>query len=205
VQPPPGIRALATCLIATLLCSCVGTSLKQTWKSSDYHGAIGKVAAVAIEDRGDVRQAFENRFVSELQKHGTSAFATGDILSQAEIKADRTAAAARLRAAGADTVLVVRMVDSSSSYGAAWLKAGGPGPAGSDDWSDYYHADMGSSYGSLKQTTAIETSLFDLKTGKRLWSGLTETVTGERTDRVAEADKVVAKVVGAMRKDGMIR
>lgn len=159
---------------------------------------------MAIDDRSDVRQAFENRFVSELQKHGTSAFATANILSQTEIKADRSAAAARLQANGADAVLVVRLVDSSFSYGEAWLTPG-PNPASTDGWADYYHADMASSYSSLKQTARLETSLFDLKTAKRIWSGLTETATTETTDRMAEADKVVAKVVNAMRRDGMIK
>jgi hypothetical protein len=65
--------------------------------------------------------------------------------------------------------------------------------------------DMSSTYGSLKQKTRIETGLFDLKTAKPIWSGLTETVTAYDTDRVAEADKIVAKVLGAMRKDGVIR
>ena len=158
---------------------------------------------VAIDDRVEVRQVFENQFVSELQKQGTSAFAVVGVLSLAEIQADRSAAAARLRAAGADTVLVARLVDSSYSYGVARAGTGGPGPASSDAWSDYYHADMAPTYGTLRRTSRIDTSLFDLKTGKRIWSGLTETVTTEMSDRMAQVDKVVAKVVGAMRKDGI--
>ncbi len=200
------IRHLAPCLVAALLCSCVGTSLKQTWKSPDYRGGpVGKVAAVAVDERGDVRRAFENRFVSQLQKQGTPAVPTYNLLSLAEIKADKSAAAERLRAAGADTVLIVRLVDSSFSYGETRLDSAPWRPY--DSWYGYYtvaFAGMGTTYGSLKQKVRLETSLFDLKTSKPIWSGLTDTVTAYDTDRVAEIDKIVAKVLGAMRKDGVI-
>jgi len=200
------IRHLALCLLAALLASCASTSLKQTWKSPDYHsGPVSKVAAVAVEDRGDVRRAFENRFVSQLEKQGTPAVASYSLLSLAEIKADKAAAAERLHAAGADTVLILRMVESSYSYGETRLDASTWRPY--DSWYGYYavaFGGMSSTYASFKQKVRLETSLFDLKTSKPIWSGLTDTVTEYDTDRVAEADKVVAKVLAAMRKDGVI-
>ena len=64
---------------------------------------------------------------------------------------------------------------------------------------------MSPTYGSLKQDVYLETALYDLKTEKRLWSGLSKTVIKEFTDRVAEMDPLVAKIVSAMRKDGVIR
>jgi len=191
-----------------LLCSCVGTSLKETWKSPDYHnGPVGKIAAIAVDDRGELRRGFENRFVAQLKKRGASALTTYDLLSLPEIKAEKTAATERLRAAGADTVLVIHLVDSGTSYGES-RRAGAPGyssEAGS--WYDFYDvafAGIGTSYGSYKQTARLETSLFDFRTEKRIWSALTDTVAEQTTDRVAEMDKIVAKVLSAMSKDGMI-
>jgi len=199
------IRHLVIYLLAALLCSCASTSLKQTWKSPEYQkGPVNKVAAVAVDDRGMVRQAFENRFVSQLEKHGTSALTTFNLLSPAEIKADKAAAVERLQAAGADSVLIVRLVDSAFSYSEVHVGNSNWGPY--DTWYDYFALayGIGPSYGSLEQTTCLETSLFELKSGKRIWSGLTDTVSKYNTDRVAEIDKVVAKVIGAMRKDGII-
>jgi hypothetical protein len=57
----------------------------------------------------------------------------------------------------------------------------------------------------MKQDIYLDSSLFDLKTGQRLWSALTSTVLKENADRLVVADSLVAKVVGAMRKDGLIR
>ena len=198
-------RSFALCLLAALLSSCVGTSLKQTWKSPDYHnGPVSNIAALAVDDRGYVRSAFESRFVLELRKHGISSFTTFDLLSLPDIKSDKAATAERLRAAGADTLLILRLVDSSVSYREVHVDRGPLGPY--NTWYDYYAMAYGisQSYGNLKQNTLLETSIFDLKTNKRIWSGLTETVTAYDTDRVTEMDKVVAKVVAAMNKDGII-
>ena len=199
------IRAFAIYLSAALLCSCASTSLKQTWKSSEYQkGPVRKVAAVAVDERGMVRQAFENRFVAQLEKSGTRALTTFNLLSPAEIMADKAAAVERLQAAGADAVLVVRLVDSAFSYTEVHVGNSDWGPY--DTWYDYFALayGIGPSYGSLEQKTRLETSVFELKTGKRIWSGLTDTVSKYNTDRVAEIDKVVAKVLAAMRKDGII-
>jgi hypothetical protein len=205
-------RSLSLCALAALLCSCAATSLKKTWKAPDCQKPVGKLAVLAIDDRGLVRQGFENRFVAQLTKAGASALVTYDLLTLAEIKQDKRAAADRFRLSGAEAILILRLVDSSSSYRES--RAGNeryvPVLTGVDSvgWYDYYSVgfmDMSSTYGTLKQTVYLETSLYDLKTEKRLWSGLTETVVRENMDRVAEMDPLVEKFVAAMLKDGVIR
>jgi hypothetical protein len=203
---------LALCALATLLCSCAATSVKKTWKSPDCQQPVGKIAVLTIEDRGLVRQGFENRFVSQLTKAGASALVTYDLLSLQEIKADKRAAAERFRASGADAILILRVVDVASSYRES--RAGDERYASvvtginSMGWYDYYSVgfiDMSTTYGTLKQTVYLETSLYDLKTEKRLWSAVTRTVVREDMDRVAEMDPLVEKIVVAMRTDGVIR
>src|SRR6516162_9460747 len=96
------LRLPATCLLIPLLCSCTGTSLKNTWKSPDFKGEpLTKIAALAVEDRGLVRQGFENRFVKQLKQGGATAITTFDLLSLTDISADKPAAAERFRSAGA--------------------------------------------------------------------------------------------------------
>jgi hypothetical protein len=205
-------RSLSLCALAALLCSCAATSLKKTWKAPDCQQPVGKIAVLAIDDRGLVRQGFENRFVAQLTKAGAPAVVTYDLLTLAEIKQDKRAAADRFRLSGAEAILILRLTDISSSYRES--RAGNeryvPVLTGVDSlgWYDYYSVgfmDMSSTYGTLKQTVYLETSLYDLKTEKRLWSGLTETVVRENMDRVAEMDPLVEKFVAAMLKDGVIR
>jgi len=206
------LRALAGCVLATLLCSCAATSVKQTWKSPNYNGGpFTKLAVLAVDERGDVRQAFENRLARQLQKQGASVIRTYEVLSLSEINRDKPAAAEHLRSEGVKAVVIMRLRDLESFY-----RESRPGPERyaevitgweAGPWYDYYsvaYMDMSPTYGNLKQKVYLETSLFDLKTSKRLWSGLTETVVTETMDRVAEMDPIVAKVVAAMHKDRMV-
>ena len=117
-----------------------------------------------------------------------------------------------LRASGAEALLILRLMDVASSYRESRGGTGRYTPwlTGIDGmaWHDYYCAgfvDMNPTYGTLKQAVYLETSLYDLRTEKRLWSGLTQTVVKEDMDRVAEMDPLVEKIVVAMRKDGVIR
>jgi hypothetical protein len=59
-------------------------------------------------------------------------------------------------------------------------------------------------WSNSKRDVCLDTSLFDLKTGRRLWSGLTQTVLKEEADRIEELSKLVTKVLVAMRQDGVI-
>jgi len=206
------LYALPWCIAGVLLCSCAATSVKQTWKAPEFQQPGGKIAVLAIENRGLVRQGLENRLVRDLSKAGSSAFVTFDLLSLSQIKEDKRAAADRFRASGAGTVLIMRLVDLGTSYHES--RAGNERYAGtfeginSTGWYDYFSVglmDLNTTYGTLKQTVRIETSLYDLATEKRLWSGLTQTVVKEDMDRVAEMDPLVEKIVAAMRKDGVIK
>ncbi len=195
------------------LCGCANTSIKQSWKSPAYHdGPLQKIAVVAVDERGLVRQGFENRFERDLRASRQEAAATHELLSLPEIKADKNAAAARLRGTGATAVLIVRLIDQTT-YGREvqatherWV----PTVTGYDNygWYDCYsvaYMNLGVTWGSSKQKVYLDSSLFDLKSGQRLWSALTLTSLKEETDRLAEVDSLVDKVVAAMRKDGLAR
>jgi hypothetical protein len=213
----PSLLALVTRLVpavfALCLCGCATSSIKQTWKSPACQpGQVQKLAILAVTDRGMVRQGLENRFVRDLRGQRQEAIATHELLGLAEIKADKDAAAARFTAAGANAILIVRLLDQSTySRGMratpeCWI----PTATGYDSygWYDYYSVgfvDMGVTWGSMQQNIYLDSNLFDLKTGQRLWSAMTLSVLKENADRLEVADSLVAKVVGAMRKDGLVR
>jgi hypothetical protein len=199
-------------VVAVLLSSCAATSVEQTSRAPDCACPVGKIAVLAVADRGLLRQAFENRFVTQLRNAGASALFTYDLLSLQEIQDDKAAAANRLRAGGAEAVLIVRLVDVTTAY--RNVQPGGeryaPVVTGFDTtlWYNYYSVafmNMSPSYGSLTQKVYLETGLYDLRTEKRVWTGLTRTVLKENMDRVAEMDPLVEKIVAAMKKDGVIQ
>jgi hypothetical protein len=206
-------RPLFFAAIATLFVSCSATSMKKTWKAPDYTaGPVGKVAVLVVEDRLQLRQAMENRFSHQLKEGGEPAFVTYDLLSLQQVKEDKQASAARFREAGSDAILIVRLVDSRtySREVQATPSVFVPMTTGFETygWYDYYSVafmDMGTVWNSLEQRVYLDSSLYELKSGRRLWSCLTETVLKEDMDRLEALDVLVAKVVAALRKDGMVR
>jgi hypothetical protein len=170
------------------------------------------VAVLAIDERGQVRQIFERQFATQLEKHGQAVLRTQELLSLPEIKDNKEAAAARLREAGADSILIMRLMDVATrdvtmrqARDAFVPVATGYASFG---WYDYYtvaYMDMSVVHYSMKQKVYLDSSLFELNSGKRLWSGLTQTVVKENTDRLEEVRPLVTKVVTAMRADGVIR
>lgn len=205
------IRLSALFATAVLLCSCAATSVKNTWKSPELRGPVGKIAVLAIEERGLLRQGIENRFVEQLTKSSAGAVPTYDLLLLPQIKQDKRAAVDRLNDNGAKALILVRLIDKTSSYReimpgneryaatiTGWETVG---------WYDYFSLglmSLSSTYGNLKEYVYLETSVYDLKTEKRLWSVLTRTVVTENMDRIGELDPLIAKVVDAMKKDGVI-
>jgi hypothetical protein len=204
-------RTLAFSLLASLLCSCAATSVKTTWKSPDVKGPVGNIVVIAIEQRESVRKGFENRLVNQLAEHRTAALVTYDQLSLVQIKEDKRAAAERFRAGGAQAVLILRLADKTGSYSQSQVGVGryGLGTTGLDNvgWHDYYYGGfmgMTVSYGTSKEWAYVEAGLYDLKTEKRLWAAVTQTVLPENMDRVGEMDTLVGKIINAMQKDGLI-
>ncbi len=200
-------------LAAALCVGCQSTSIKTAWKAPDFKGApVQKTAILAVADEGLVRGGFENRFANEFSKGGQAALTTYKILPLQEIKANKEAAAAQLRQAGADSILILRLRDTSTRFAEVreTRDAFVPVTTGHyvDGWHDWYtvaFTDMATVRGSTRQDVLLETGLFDLNTGKQIWSCLTDTVVKDDVDKLKLADAFVAKVASALRKDGLIR
>jgi hypothetical protein len=64
------VHLSASCVLAALLCSCAATSIKKTWKASEGRMPVTRIAVIAVEDRGILRQGLENRLRAELAKAG---------------------------------------------------------------------------------------------------------------------------------------
>ena len=210
MKSPTHLLVLAA--LTLWLCGCATNSVKRTWKSPAYEaGPPRKISVLAVDERGDVRAAFENRLVKELRASGQDAAVTYSLLDLPEIKSDKAVAAARLSETGADAILVVRLVDqatySREVQATPELYVPVATGAGSYGWYDYYSVafdNLGVVWGSTTQSIYLDCSLFDLKTGQRLWSAQTVTVLKEDADRLAVGESLIAKVVKAMRKDGLV-
>lgn len=207
------LRRLAFAALTLGLCGCATTALKETWKSPTHtSGPVQKIAVLAVDERHQFRASVESHFVFQLDQRGQGAFMTHDLMSLPDIKADKAAAAAKLGAQGADALLLVRLAGSASSFGEVRATQGAYTPVlggyETGDWYNYYtvaFTDMSAVWGHSKRETYLETSLFDLKTGQRIWLGVTQTVLKEEADRIEALSDLVTKILTALRKDGLVR
>jgi len=205
----PGLQAMRSlnflliplAILSLLFCGCASSSVKHTWKSPSYQGGpVAKVAVVVVTDRNFYRQAIENHFAGILAEQGQSALKTYDLFTLPEGNEARQAAAAQLRQAGADSVLVVRLVDSATYHSEARAAS----PAFTSSPYSYFMWGSGVSWSSLQRDLYLESSLYSLATSEHLWSGLTRTILKEDADAVAVIEPLAQKLFPLMRRDGVI-
>jgi hypothetical protein len=169
---------------------------------------------VADEERMLVREALENRFVNQLKAAAQPAFATASSFPDlAAARTNKETTVAQLRAAGGDAILITRLVSKSAYMARAQQRFTGhyvtltvtPDSKGWDASVGSYSAYTGAPRSDDRSYLLLDTSLYDLNTGRQIWGCLTETTVRETDDRLQLADEFVSLVVKTMRQDGMIR
>ncbi len=205
----------AATIVAILSSSCASTSVKNTWKSPGYKGGPPqKIAVVADDDREFVRVALESRFVSQLNAASQPAFGTGRSFPDlAAARRNKEATVARLRAEGAEAILLTRLVSKSDYMAKARQNFTGQyvgltvshEPEGWETSIGSYSTYSSGPRSDDRSYLLLDTSLFELKTGQRIWGCVTQVTVKETSDRLQIADAFVANVIKSMRQDGMIR
>ena len=198
------ILSIAFTAFTLMFCGCASSSVRQTWKSPSYSGGpVAKIAVLVKSDRDFYRQAIENYFASILNEQGQNAFTTHDLFGLSAIKADRAAAVARLRQSGADSVLVVRLIDAPTYSRQATVTSPAFTSSAAESYG-YLVMETDASWNTLQSDVYIESSLYQLGTSERLWSGVTRTVLKENTDSVAKIEPLAKMLFAQMRQDGII-
>jgi hypothetical protein len=207
------LSPLAAIALAVLLCSCATNTVEKTWKlPGRSEGPVKKVAVLAVSDHWLVRPGLENRFAQDIAKRGQPVITTVELLRLPEIKENKDAAVALLREKGVDPVLIVRLVDKTTyaSEVRATPNAFVPVATGysSYGWGGYYDVafvDMSVTESNTRDELVLNSSLFDLSTGQRLWSMVTKSRLTYNTDKLVVADDLADKVSAALFKNGLIR
>lgn len=190
----PGLlcRALMLMLLPTLLAACSSTTLSGSWKSPEYQGKVRKIYIIAVAKQDIVRRMIEDEFGRQLPALGSSALSSYRDLASLE-NVDRQAVAELIRANGADSVLMARLVDRYTEQVTSQ-------PVYYSNWGGYYDNRFESIY--IPPSTvefdiaAIEAKLFDAKTGNLIWSGHLETLV-----EPAAMEKTVSDFVKTVSED----
>lgn len=187
--------------------SCATTKLTQVWKDPNFKmEPIKKMMVVGIAKESATRRSFEDTFAQSLAAHGVSVIKSYEVITLEELN-NKKGAPEKIRALGADAVLATRLIDKETvetyyppDYGYAPMGAYGR-------WDGYY--DIGYSsmldpgYVVSEQVAKIETNVYDIKTGKLIWSALSDTWIDEASQDRLISD-FICVMVKRMTKDGLI-
>ena len=189
-------RWLALVAGAFLLASCASTTLQSTWRDPSYTGGPYKrVFVVGLSARdGTARRVLEDVMVAKLRAGGVDAVPGWQYLADAPM--DEAAFSAAVAKTGADAMLMVRLLGVETQT-TVWPPMG-PRIGWYGMYSGWYaYPDV-----TTSQIAVVETTLFDAKSRRVVWSGTSETLNPTSVQRDAPAFADV--VLGALRKDGLL-
>jgi hypothetical protein len=199
-------RAIFFSILLSILSGCATTDLTNSWKNPHYSGRpLTKVLVVGVSNQTSVRRSFEETFAQSLAKHGVQAIPSYTLIpGDGQIAEDALQKA--VEQAGADGVLITRMVDRQTEIS---VSPASSAPPSYDMHRQYYGYYTGAWSGYYEPQTVqateyivAETTLFRADMPDPVWSGTSRTV---RPGDVRKATEGFAKVmISAMRKKGLI-
>jgi hypothetical protein len=188
---------LAVVAGALVLASCASTTLQSTWMDPGFRGGPYKRVFVVGLSARDVtaRRVLEDVLVAKLRAGGVEAFPGWQFLAN-DGPADEAAFSAAVAKSGADSMLMARLLGVETQT-TVWPQMG---PR--FGWYGYYSGWYAYPQITQSQIVVIETTLFDVRTQRVVWSATSETLnpTSVQKDAPAFADVILV----ALRKDGFL-
>lgn len=177
-----------------LVAACASTSIEQQWRAPQAT-QLHRVATVMRSSDITVRRAAEDDMAQQLRTRGVDAVPGYRILSDQDYH-DREAAKARLRAAGFDGVIVMRLAskDTRLQYVPGNFGAYGYWGAGWGAW--------GPGYYEPETIVRIETAAYSLQNNHLVYSALSRTIDPDSVKTLVS--DVSKKVANAMQKQGVV-
>lgn len=174
-----------------VLGACSSTSITGSWKNPDFTGKVEQVYVIGIAKQETTRRIFEDEFSKQLAVLGVTGMPSYTDLKINE-ETNQDLIAAKIKANGADSVLMARAVSSRTEQvvnpGYVSGPAYGPGYAGRGYYPDPYYRHYGGYYArsydivyqpatvSEFQIVTIEANLYSAASGELIWSAQLETV-----------------------------
>ena len=202
------ILTLGLIILTMTLTACSSTTMKSTWKDPDsqpLHFQKGDtVIALVMSPNEGVRRHAEFTLAKELTSRGIIKGVPAYTIISTEDLRNETQVKAHIEESGASGVVVMRVVEKSQK-----VTATPPvytGPRYRSFYGGYYGPGWGAAYspGYLRADTiySIETLVYDLKQGKLVWAGQSDTYNPSKVETVIK--EIIDEVVEEMLKQGVI-
>jgi len=201
----------ASALLASMLVSCSSTTMMSHWTDPEMSGKkLGTVLVIGVAKNDGRRRIFEDSFVKTLKSAKVQALASYPMLPKADQISEETVAPI-VKDRGINQVIVTRLVDRqkvqeyvppsvTTTYAPAYPSYYYGG------WYGYYNTSYATvvtpGYTYETEYATLETNVYDVATGKLVWSGVTSTEISQSVERhVAELVNVLASY---MKQDKII-
>ena len=201
-------RVRATCFaVVSLLLACgTVTEVPDVWRDQDFGGGpFANIFVIGVSENPDTRRLFENRFAEELAKRGGGGGASYESLPDVGHLSE-----SRVREAVAngkyDGVLVTHLIsrgEESSYVEPRPYAVPRVNPGYYNDYTATWEVIQQPGYTTSNDVARLETRLYDLRSGKRVWSAKSQTL--DPRSLAAGIVSVTAAVAKQLAADGMIR
>ncbi|MFZ5525023.1 MAG: hypothetical protein ACOY9D_13225 [Pseudomonadota bacterium] len=189
---------------AMLVTACATTQLTSVWKDPTYQARPAKAMVIGVAKNPLNRRLFEDEFVRQLKARGTEAIASYTVLADKQ-QDDQAAIAAKVKALGADTVLITRLVSKKTVQfyvpGTVYYP-----PPYYGTWPDYYGYGYrylySPGYIAEDQYAVMETNLYETGSDKLIWAATSETVMNDSDQKLIKS--YIGIMVDSMAKNGLI-
>jgi hypothetical protein len=190
--------AVAAAVVALAVVGCASTRITDSWSDPAFTGGpFKRVMVMAVTHNGSARRSFEDIFAAKLRATGIEAVPSYTRLTQ-DGPVDEQAMNAAVRAAGADGLLMVRLlrVDRQTRVETMYT------PMTFPTYYGFYSAWM--AYPEVYQydIATAEVNLFDVRTNKLVWGGTTETFDPKSVTQ--ESAGFANVIINALAKRGLV-
>lgn len=210
---PRSALVLLLALLAAAPPALASTKFQTAWKADDAQPLRldpgDSILAMVIGARDDARNGAEAALAAELRKRGAAAAPAYTVIPKSMIQ-DEEKARPYVEKKGCTYALIMRVVSQEKDIqGSGPMYTAQPiytGPYYGGLYGGYWTFGWGVSYNAgnveLKTKVRIETMLYDLKTNKLMWAGMTETVNPDTMLKFMR--DLVGKIGKEMKKQGLI-
>jgi hypothetical protein len=165
-------RPFAAALVAAVVAGCASTTMQSTWRDPAYAGGAFRKVLVLGQSARDVtaRRVLEDTLAAQIRATGADAVPGWQFLP-GEGPLDEAGFNASVAASGADGMLMVRLLGIDTQTNVSTVLMPGPGFG----WYGYYSRWYAMPQVTQYQIALVETTLFDVKSRRIVWSGTSET------------------------------
>ena len=185
-----------------VMTACSSTQIQSSRHQAGMSAApFRSVMVVGVDQRPEVRDPFENDVVSLLGDHGVNGAASYNKFSFAEVKGDKEQLRGKLKSAGVESLLFVRVTQRTD------FVDGAPASLGEMDMSavdESQYVAFTTPGGDINTRFRIGARLYRVSDGVVIWSCVLDEVMKEDADSTDFIRRTARAIVDRMAKDKVI-